>query len=613
VGRIPEETIEAIRNRTDIVDLVGRYVSLRQTGRSFKGLCPFHQEKTPSFTVHPERQIFHCFGCGAGGNGFVFLMKHENLTFPEAARSLASLCGVEIPETESEPGEAGLLRRLREATAAAQSHYRTTLVSAAGQVARDYLAARGIDLPTAQRFGLGYAPDSWDALVRALGAAQIPAELGERAGLLAERKSGGHYDRLRGRVTFPIQDVRGDVVAFGGRVLPGAAPKPDGDEGPKYLNTPESPLFRKREAFYGLPEALEAIRRSERAIIVEGYFDRIALARAGMPESLATCGTALTPEHARQLRRRTREVVLLFDGDEAGQRAVERSLAILLPEGVRVRAAVLPPKDDPDSVLARDGEAALRAVVDAAVPAVEAVIRRVSTRAHATPWEKSDAVAAVAPLLALVADPVERGEHERQLALAVGVRPEDVKALVRREQGQRSGAAHVRDDTPLPDAQSLAAVEPAGPEQRWLRDAARLLIQSAALARGADAAALVELLPDSRWRRLLAALVEMADADGAIDVDALAERLDAPAAEQLRALAVEDRDPIEPGLAESALRDIERSLRKRVRREQGRELRQRIATGDAKLQDYVPLHEQRRAEQGLSSIPPNTIPAEPAT
>jgi DNA primase len=600
VGRIPEETIEAIRNRTDIVDLIGRYVSLRQTGRSFKGLCPFHQEKTASFHVHPERQMFHCFGCGEGGNGFVFLMKHENLTFPEAARSLASLCGIEIPETESEPGEAGLLRRLREATAAAQSHYRTELLGAAGQLARAYLAQRGIDLDTAQRFGLGFAPDSWDALVRALGQAQIPAELGERAGLLAERKSGGHYDRLRGRVTFPIQDVRGDVVAFGGRTLPQAAPKADGDEGPKYLNTPESPLFRKREAFYGLPEALEAIRRTERVIIVEGYFDRIALARAGMPESLATCGTALTPEHAHQLRRRTREVVLLFDGDEAGQRAVERSLAILLPEGVRVRAAALLPADDPDSVLARDGAEALRAIVDAAVPAVEAVIRRVSARAHATPWEKSDAVAAVAPLLALVADPVERGEHERQLALAVGVRPEDVKALVRREHAQRSGAAHARDEAPLADAEMPVAVEPAGPEARWLRDAARLLIQSPALARSADARAIVELLPDSWWRRLLAALVEMADADGAIDVAALAERLVAPAAEQLRSLAVEDRDPIEPELAESALRDIERSLRKRLRREQGREIRQRIAQGDASLKDYIPVHEQRRAEQGLS-------------
>lgn len=593
MGRIPEETIEAIRNRTDIVDLVGRYVSLRQMGRSFKGLCPFHQEKTASFHVHPERQIFHCFGCGEGGNAFVFLMKHENLSFPEAARSLAALCGIEIPETESEAGEAGLLRRLREATAATQSHYRTELVGAAGQIARAYLEKRGIDLETAHRFGLGYAPDSWDALTRALGAARVPTDLGQRAGVLGERKSGGHYDFLRGRLTFPIQDVRGDVVAFGGRAL-------SADQEPKYLNTSESPLFRKREAFYGLPEALEAIRRSERAIIVEGYFDRIALARAGMPESLATCGTALTPEHARQLRRRTREVVLLFDGDDAGQRAIERSLAILLPEGLRVRAAVLPPADDPDSLLARDGADALRAVVDAAVPAVEAVIRRVSSRAHATPWEKSDAVAAVVPLLALVADAVERGEHERQLALAVGVRPEDVKAAVRNESARRSGSAHARDEAPLP-ASAVAAAEPSGPEQRWLRDAARLLMQFPALARGAEARSILELLPDSRWRRLLAALIEMADADDAVDVAALAEQLDAPAAEQLRAIAVEDREPIEAALAESALRDIERSLRKRARREQGREIRQRMASGDANLHDYAPVHEQRRAEQGLST------------
>jgi DNA primase len=600
VGRIPEETIEAIRNRTDIVDLVGRYVSLRQMGRSFKGLCPFHQEKTPSFHVHPERQIFHCFGCGEGGNAFVFLMKHENLSFPEAARSLASLCGIEIPETEAEPGEAGLLRKLREATAAAQSHYRTELVGSAGAIARAYLEKRGIDLATAQRFGLGYAPDSWDALATALGTARIAAELGQRAGVLGERKSGGHYDFLRGRVTFPIQDVRGDVVAFGGRAL-------SADQEPKYLNTSESPLFRKREAFYGLPEALEAIRRSERAIIVEGYFDRIALARAGMPESLATCGTALTPEHAHQLRRRTREVVLLFDGDDAGQRAVERSLAILLPEGLRVRAAALPPADDPDSLLEREGADALRAVVDAAVPAVEAVIRRVSARAHATPWEKSDAVAAVVPLLALVADAVERGEHERQLALAVGVRPEDVKGAVRNENARRRGAAHARDDAPLTAGAPIEeAAEPSGPEQRWLRDAARVLIQFPALARGDEARAILELLPESRWRRLLAALIEMADADDAVDIAALTEHLDDAAAEQLRALAVEDREPVESALAEAALRDTERSLRKRARRQQGRELRQRIARGDASLHDFAPLHEQRRVEEGV--LPPLVEP-----
>jgi hypothetical protein len=231
------------------------------------------------------------------------------------------------------------------------------------------------------------------------------------------------------------------------------------------------------------------------------------------------------------------------------------------------------------------------------------VIRRVSARAHATPWEKSDAVAAVVPLLALVADAVERGEHERQLALAVGVRPEDVKAAVRNESARRSGSAHARDEAPLPVSlpAETAATEPSGPEQRWLRDAARLLMQFPALARGAEARSILELLPDSRWRRLLAALIEMADADDAVDVAALAEQLDAPAAEQLRAIAVEDREPIEAALAESALRDIERSLRKRARREQGREIRQRMASGDANLHDYAPVHEQRRAEQGLST------------
>jgi DNA primase len=274
--------------------------------------------------VSPERGIFHCFGCGAGGNVFAFLMRHENLTFPEAARALARECGVEIPETSG--GDVGESERLVAANQVAQRIYRAALAGTEGGTARAYLAGRGLDAAACERFGLGFAPDRWDAVVQALAAARIPPALGERAGLLAARESGGHYDRLRGRVTFPIQDARGRIVGFGGRAI---APEQE----PKYLNTPETPLFRKRESFYGFPAALEAIRRAERAVVVEGYFDRIALAEAGLAEGVATCGTALGPEHARQLRRRTREVVLLFDGDDAGARAVERALEVCLPAG----------------------------------------------------------------------------------------------------------------------------------------------------------------------------------------------------------------------------------------------------------------------------------------
>jgi DNA primase len=597
LGRIPEETIEAIRSRIDVVDLVGRYVSLRQTGRSFKGLCPFHNEKTPSFHVHPERQIFHCFGCDAGGNVFAFLMKHENLSFPEAARVLAAQCGIEIPEDESS-GETGLLRRMREATAAAQSHYRAELVGAGGQVARDYLAGRGIDTATAQRFGIGYAPESWDALARALAAKQIPGDLALRAGLVSERKSGGHYDRLRGRVTFPIQDVRGDVVAFGGRAL-------TADQEPKYLNTPESPLFRKREAFYGLPDALEAMRRSGRAIVVEGYFDRIALARAGLGESLATCGTALTPEHARQLRRRTREVVLLFDGDEAGQRAMERSLAILLPEGLRVRAAALPREDDPDSLLRREGPEALVAVIDAATPALEAVIRRAAAKSHATPWEKSDAVAQVAPLLALVADPVERGEYERQLALAVGVGADAVYASVKREHAQRRGVGAERE---AGETEPVRITQPANDaESRWAQDLVRQWLDHPRLAHEVDAETLAALFPSPPWSRLLPALAELCDAEGPADVEAMAALLDAESAAALRALAVRDVEALDRDAARTLQEQVLERLRAKRIRETSREHTRRFLTGEipdaALLAEKQRVIDAKRRAQGLAPGP----------
>lgn len=596
MGRIPEETIEAIRSRVDVVDLVGRYVALRQTGRSFKGLCPFHSEKTPSFHVHPERQIFHCFGCGAGGNVFAFLMKHENLSFPEAARVLAAQCGIEIPETESEAGESGLLRRLREAMAVAQSHYRAELVGPGGAEARAYLERRGIDVATAERFGIGYAPDRWDALTRALADKRIPAEIGERAGLLAERKSGGHYDRLRGRVTFPIQDVRGDVVAFGGRAL-------SADQEPKYLNTPESPLFRKREALYGLPEALEAIRRRERVVVVEGYFDRIALARADRAESLATCGTALTPDHARQLRRRTREIVLLFDGDDAGQRAMERGLAILLPEGLRVRAAALPPNDDPDSLLLREGPEALRAVVDGALPALEQVIRRAAARGHATPWEKADAVAQVAPLLALVADPVERGEYERQLAFALGAAADEVRATVRRARADRRGDAHAPASAPI-EARTRPAADPNAPEARWAQDLLRQWLAHPALARAVDPETLAELFPVSPWERLLPAFVELCDGEGRVDVEALAALLDEECATALRAAAVDDAEPLELERARTLQEHLLRRMQQRRLREQSRSATRRFLTGEIHegdlLADKQRMIEAKRVAQGLA-------------
>jgi DNA primase len=295
----------------------------------------------------------------------------------------------------------------------AHEYYQQALFGAEGQGAREYLAGRELGEEEARRFGVGFAPDRWEGVAQVLRQAGIPGEVGERAGLLRARSSGGHYDLLRGRIVFPIQDARGRVIGFGGRAM---AP----DQEPKYLNSPESPVFRKREAFYGFPGALEPMRSHDRAVVVEGYFDQIALARAGMGEAIATCGTALSLEHAKGLTRRTRNVVLLFDGDEAGQRAMLRALEALLPAGLRVRAAALPGGVDPDDLLRSDGAEALARLVDEAPPALEIAIARAAAAGCKTPWERADAVAAVVPLLALVADPVERGEFGRRLALAVG-------------------------------------------------------------------------------------------------------------------------------------------------------------------------------------------------
>ncbi len=604
MGRIPEETIEAIRNRIDIVDLVGRYVALKQAGRSFKGLCPFHHEKTPSFHVNPQLGIFHCFGCAAGGNAFAFLMRHDNLTFPEAVRSLARDCGIEVPEERSDV-EAGIGRRLRAACAVAEGFYRDALRSPEGAAARAYLVKRGLDDEQVARFGIGFAPDRWDALVRALGAAGVPAELGVRAGLLGEGQR-GHYDRLRGRVVFPIRDVRGDAIAFGGRALPGrdgTAPEP------KYLNTPESPLFRKREALYGMPDALEAIRRAGRAVVVEGYFDRIALARAEVGEALATCGTALTPDHARQLCRRTQEVVLLFDGDAAGQRAVERSLLLLLPEGLRVRAVELPAGEDPDTYLEKHGAEALRQLVAGATPALDGVIRRAVSRGCATPWEKADVVAAVAPLLVLLPDPVERGETARQLSFAAGVPVAEVDAAVRRERARLAGnrpsdtGAASQSDPVREQTRSGFGDEPrsSGPrvettEARWARALTRTLVHFPTLAGSIDPEEVATLVP-APWDRVLSTLVDTLSDRSDADLGALAEQLAGDAGAELCAVAVEASPEEDEEAAIAAMRDTFRRLRQRRLAEQDRQLTQRLRQAGSEEERQAILEEKHRIQQ----------------
>ena len=576
MGRIPEETIQTIRDRVDVVDLIGRTVHLKKAGRSFKGLCPFHHEKTPSFTVSPERGTYHCFGCGEGGNAFAFLMRHDNLTFPEAVRALAAELGIEVPESGGR--ERGAVEETLRALAVAQGLYQRSLGGPEGAAARDYVMRRGLGPAEIERFGIGLAPDRWDAVASALARERVPAEVGERAGLLRARERGGHFDLLRGRLTFPIRDVHGRVVAFGGRALG------EGQE-PKYLNTPESPVFRKREAFFGMPFALEPMRARDRAVVVEGYFDWIALQRAGIGEAVATCGTALSEEHARALRRRTRHVVMLFDGDEAGQRAVLRSLEVLLPHGLRVSAAALPEGQDPDDFLAREGAEALGALVDRARPALELAIARAVSRGVVTPWERADAVAEVIPLLVAVVDPVERGEFARRLALASGTERADVEAALRRA---------VRGEEALPPepapARRLARAE------EHFAGALAVLLEHPALAADPAVAAIAAAAPDPDWAVLAEALLADCAADRA-GAAALADRLEGEARRRLMALA-SSPPPVseEPARAREALRDTLAWFEARRARAAARTLTARIGAAEGADPELL-AEKQRQVER----------------
>lgn len=594
---IPEATIHEIRSRADIVALISRYVDLKQAGRNWKGLCPFHGEKTPSFNVNPDRQIFHCFGCQEGGDVLGFLMKHEGLSFPEAARTLAGELGIEIPD-DRDAGDAGLTTRLFKANEVAQALYREALRTPEGKAARAYLLSRGFDGEAADAFGIGYAPDRWDAVASRLREARIAGEVGVQAGLLAERKSGrGHYDRLRGRLTFPIEDVRGRVIGFGGRAL-------EADQEPKYLNTPETPIFHKRQAFYGYPKALEAIRRAKRVILCEGYFDQIAFARAGLGEALATCGTALTPDHGGQLRRRTREVVLVFDGDAAGQQATEKALAVLLPHGLRVRAARLPGGADPDDFLRTEGAEALRKLVDEAPDALELTIRNALRQGVATPDQKADVVAHVAPLVALVSDAVSREEYMRRLAMAVDASPAAVQTIVR-------DAARGSRETPQVDATRLGLARDRRdqPEERQLRALARLCLLRPDLIGDETALTLQEILPGGGWKSIIVQILEAAN-EGlvltgpageprGVDPFAVETRLDEEAALRLREIVIDDTPLDAERSAEQVLDDVVAWFERRrldVRqRELNRRMRDPNADQDALLAEKQAQLQERRA------------------
>jgi len=451
---IPEEKINEIRGKASIVEVISDFVSLKKSGKNFLGLCPFHSERTPSFTVNEEKGIFHCFGCGAGGNIFNFLMRTNQLSFPEAVKTLAKKYDVALPTrelTEEEKRRQGLRAKLFDMNEVAAQHYHQILVSRKeGEEGRGYLAKRGISEEIIQEHRLGFAPDAWDSLVIFFQSKGLPLNLAETAGLIIPRKEGsgfggrpGYFDRFRRRVIFPIINEGGRVQGFGGRIVA----EENGDSGmpsPKYMNSPESPIYSKGLTLYGLNAAKGFIREKGTALIVEGYMDLLSLYQAGFRNVVASLGTALTSAQLSLLGRYTREALLIFDADEGGQKATQRSLDLFLQEGISARVVCLPAGSDPDSYIHQEKGVKFEQILSEALPLVEYLFQQALLRHDARTVEgKVRVVRELIPALNRLQDPLERNLYIERIALRLGLKESQIRDQFRGREVRQDEAGKV--------------------------------------------------------------------------------------------------------------------------------------------------------------------------
>jgi len=403
-----------VRSRADLREIISDYLPLKKSGSRYRALCPFHAEKTPSFYVDAEKQLFYCFGCGAGGDVFKFLMLYEKLEFPEALRTLAARYGIPMPVTSHGP-DGGERRKVLAANRRALAFFREQLRQPGGERAREYLSGRGIGAATIETFQIGYAPEGWSGLKSYLTAAGLSEAEAVPAGLLAKKEDTGRtYDRFRDRVILPMMNRADEVIAFGGRVI--------GDGEPKYLNSPETAAFSKGDNLYGIGMAREAIRREGYAILVEGYMDVIALHQAGVAHAVATLGTGFTSGHVRLLKRYTDRVVVNFDPDPAGRAATRRSLEVLLESGFEVNVVSLPAGKDPDVFVREQGPQRYRERLAAGLPYIEFLTRDVASRQDLSGTRgKVAALNEVLPFLARLDNPVRRAGYVEMIAAVLGI------------------------------------------------------------------------------------------------------------------------------------------------------------------------------------------------
>jgi DNA primase len=553
---------ERVKQQADIVRVVGEYVRLKKTGKDFSGLCPFHQEKTPSFTVSPLKQIFYCFGCGKGGDIFDFVMEIDKSPFPEAVRTVAEKCGIAIPRpTERSPEErqenqqrAALVEMHREAQTFFTKQISGTLE---GKAARAYLEDRGLDNKAIDRFGIGYAPSDGDALLRFL-KQKYPEKLLVESGLISRGDQGGRlFDRFRRRITFPIANDSGKIVAFGARAL--------GDDQPKYLNSPETPIYSKSNVLYHLDRAKEALRRSDFAVLVEGYMDAIAVARAGISNVVASCGTSLAEPQIKLLSRFTKRVIVNYDPDNAGQAATERSVSLLLEQDFEVRVLALPPvgdkKADPDLFIREKGLEEYTKLLKESPPYVDYLIARARKMDLTTGEGKRRAVNFLLPYVQKIPNTILRSEWATRIAQQLHLDEPVLRAALSKAATQRHSELKIQPELVGRSAKPVERrlIRMLAEAEGFRRELAQRL-QAAQLYRGLEtekvfAALIVASMADEPMQATEVA-TQLEERDRRILFEILFEEASEPTWEE----AVSCIEALQHRQAERELADVQRSI-----------------------------------------------------
>ena len=557
--------IAEIQAKVDLLEYVGQYVTLKRRGREYGGLCPFHAEKTPSFYVNAEKQMWHCHGCGAGGDLIKFVQRYESADFPAALRLLAGRAGVTLREAPDAQRRRSEREAIYEANAVAQRHFAAELRKS--DAALDYLAGRGIEPRTAQTFGIGYAPESWESLHNALQRAGIPEAISAPAGLIRARPQyGSYYDFFRHRLMLPIFNLTGEVMAFGGRSL--------GDEEPKYLNTPNNAIYTKGQHVYGLHIARRAAAAQDALIVVEGYLDAVALHQAGFANTVASLGTAFTPEQARELRRVSPNAYLCFDGDAAGQAATARSIDMLVEEGLSVCIVRLPEGIDPDEFLQAQGADAFKPLIEAAVKwtdyKIDLACRRIESKFGTVLEAAREAVAVVN----LVRDPIERDLYIKGMSKRLGVSEEALRKTPPRPAAGRTVAGR-----PVAGRPEVAQASPTATESLSVeRELLQLVLAHPELLARTLAGVEPEQFTDAALKHVYAQLAQNQKAiEGGLNPISLFS--DDPIGGELAGLAL-----AAPSLR---LEEEERRLERAIERFRRRKLERRLSDVDEELNRLI--------------------------